>query len=305
MSAFEPRKRLRSGRLLLALALLWLPGCAAIEHGMSAKEVAGRPLSLRGAEGRQRLGAEAALDSTVKAWLREHPKPDYLYVESRMRIYLFYLKPTDRVVMFERDLTESRVSDLGRIPGSLLRMLPAGEAERVVASRKASMQRAKAKQAREWAARPAPAPAAAAPSGTYFGSFDVSAISERMREQRTAADPGVRSWRRTKLEDGRQRLFAKLGGTRYEVRPDAVTVATAASAKTRGLTRSMRMGLARVNRAVFPHKGDAVTETMLPFAKQVMADVSGRTRVARRVAGRTIRIERRPSDGLVVYSIQP
>jgi hypothetical protein len=304
MSAFEPRKRLRGG-LLLTLALLWLPGCAAIEHGMSAEAVAGRPLSLRGAEGRQRLGAEAALDPTVEAWLGEHPKPDYLYVESRMRIYLFYLKPTDRVVMFERDLTESRVSDLGRIPGSLLKLLPAREAERVVAQRKASMQRAKAEQAREWAARPAPAPASVAPSGTYFGSFDVSVISERMREQRTAADPGVRSWRRTKLADGRQRLFAKLGGTRYELRPDAVTVATAASAKTRSLTRSMRLGLVRVNRAVFPHKGDAVTEVMLPFAKRVAADVSGRTRVARRVAGRTIRIQRRPSDGLVVYSIHP
>ena len=40
-------------------------------------------------------------------------------------------------------------------------------------------------------------------------------------------------------------------------------------------------------------------------AEQVMADASGHTSVARRVAGRTIRIERRPADGLVVYSIQP
>ena len=290
------------GWLLLLLALTLLSGCAAWDHAMQARDVAGRPLDVRSAEGRQRLDMEASFDASVAEFLARESKPDYLFVESRARLYFFYVK-SDRVVMFERDLQESQVSDLGRIPGSLLRKLPDAVRQQLIARRKAASKRAKVAHARRAQAQPVPAKAAS--GGAYFGAFDVEALADRMRDQPTAADPGVRTWKRSTLPDGRRRLFAKKAGNRYEVRPDSASVAGNAGPKTRSLPRSLRLGIARVNRAVFQNKAEAVSRAVLPYVKKVLADPSGRTRVTRRVEGRTVKIERRPADGIVIYSLHP
>ena len=279
-------------------------GCVAFEHGMQASAVAGRPLSTTTPEGARRLALESELDATVDDWLRRNGKPDYLYVASRSRVYLFYLEP-DRAAMFERDLATSEVVDLGRTPGSLLRLLPEAEAKRIVARRRAATRSARARASRPARREAAPGPAAIAPNGTYFGSFDVARVADRMREQRSAADPGVRHWRKSQLANGDQRWWSEVGGARYEVRPDAVAVATTLAAGSRGVTRVARAGVLRINTAVFAVKGEAVTQTVLPFLRSVAADASGRTAIARRVEGRTVRVQRLPAQGLLVYSIHP
>lgn len=293
-------------RISLALALLGLGlGCVAIEHGRDAAAVTGRPLAARSAEGSRWLAREAEMDPTVKRWLEEQGRPDFLYVESRMKLYLFYTAD-DRAAMFERELAESRVTDLGRIPGSLLRMLPTAQRERIVADRKAASDRARAKARAEARRRPRqPGPAAAAPGGVYFGRFDLNELAERMRPPLSAADPGVRSWSRSKLSDGRQRWLAKVGGTRYELRSDAVSVATPAKGSRRSLPGSARVGIRRVNEAVFTAKAESVTQAMTPLVEKVLRDASGRTRFSRRVAGRTIVIRRIPAEGRLLYSVHP
>jgi hypothetical protein len=265
-------------------------GCAAVEHARDTRAYVGRTLAAGRGDGAARLAAEAKLDATLRDYVAEHGRPDYLRVMGRQKVYLFYTR-RDAAVMFERELASSRVTELGRIPGSMLEMLPPAEARRLSEQRAERGRRAKARARAQARARPAPA-APSPGAGSYFGAFD-------------AADPGVRGWRQSRLADGRRSFGAKVGGTRYEVRPDRVVMSSAISAKRRHLPTSARLGLSRVNQAIFALRAEAVTDIVVPLAERVSKDPSGRTRFDKRIAGRTVRIARDPRRGQLVYSVHP
>src|SRR5258706_52824 len=99
-------------------------GCAAVEHGYKAQEYAGVPLQPSKGRGAERFAAELQMDETLASYVSEHGRPDYYYIVDRQKLYFFYTG-SDGAAMFERILMEpSQVTDLGRIPGSLLKMLP-------------------------------------------------------------------------------------------------------------------------------------------------------------------------------------
>jgi hypothetical protein len=204
----------------------------------------------------------------------------------------------------------SQVTELARIPLSLLKMLPP-ETQKQVETRRASHQRraqAKARRAQAQIARTprrsASAAAAIAPGGNYIGGFEVSEIVARMRAPRTAADPGVADWRESRVRGG-VAYTARVGRTQYEVTPERVAFTVSVSASRADLPGSARLAIGRINDAIFAAKADAVTNQMTELAERAVADRSGRTSFAQRVAGRTIRIGRRADTGLFIYSIHP
>jgi hypothetical protein len=214
--------------------------------------------------------------------------------------------------MFERILMEpSHVTELGRIPGSLLKMLPEQTQKQIEARRASEQRRAQAKTRRAHAqiARSAPhrkssSAAAIAPGGNYIGGFEVSEIVARMRAPRTAADPGVPDWRESRVRGGTA-YTAKVGRTQYEVSPDRVAFTVHLSASRGDLPGSARLAMERLNDAIFAAKAGAVTQQMVALAERTAADRSGRTSFAQRVAGRTVRIGRRVDTGVFIYSIHP
>ena len=299
-------------QLALAGAACLVLACTAFEHGYGTANYANRALATRGFDGGKRLQAEADLDRTVRNWIVDHGKPEYLYVVGRQKIYFFYVQ-RDEAVMFEREfIARSVATELGRIPGHLLRKLPQKERDRLVAKRGAATRTAKARARKRSAravrstpSRSAPAARAPAAVGGYMSSFDLEEIVARMRPPLTAADPGVGGWRESRLSDGGRRFTAKAGSARYEVRPDRVAVATDMSAQTTRLPAAARLAVTRVNAAIFGVRADAVTDATLPLAEQVSKDRSGRTRFAKRIHGRTVQITRVPAKGTFMYSIHP
>ncbi len=292
---------------LVGLAL----GCAAVEHGYKAQQYAGVPLAPTQGRGAQRFQAELQLDETLANYVSEHGRPDYFYIVDRQKLYFFYTD-TDRAAMFERILMEpSQVTELGRIPGSLLKLLPEATRERVEARRTHQQQHAQAKARRAHAriARSAPrraasGPAAIAPGGGYIGGFEVSEIVARMQAPRTAADPGVSDWRESRVRGG-VAYTARVGRTQYEVGPERVALTVSVPASRGDLPGSARLAIERINDAIFAAKAQAVTDQMIGLAERAVADRSGRTSFAQRVAGRTIRIGRRADAGVFAYSIHP
>ena len=291
--------------LVLWVSLVTL-GCAAVEHGYTANEFAGRPLSPKSA----RFQAELQHDPTLASYVSKHGRPDYFFIVDRNKLYFFYVAG-DRAAMFERVLVEPSVAtELGRIPGSMLKMLP-GKVRAQVEARRTSKQRRAQKTAKRAKARiarqpsRAPGPAAVAPGGVYIGGFETSTIVARMRAPLTAADPGVSGWKTSRLRDGKTAYSAKVGRTRYEVRDERVAFTVFMSASRGQLPGSARQAIKRVNDAIFAAKADAVTQQVMKLAVKAAADRTGRTAFSRRVAGRTIRLGRRVGDGVFAYSIHP
>jgi hypothetical protein len=294
---------------LLVLAL----GCAAIDHGYKAQQYAGVPLSPTQGRGAERFPAELALDETLVRYVGEHGRPDYFYIVDRQKLYFFYTQ-TDSAAMFERILTEpSQLTELGRIPGSLLKLLPDATRKQIEARRSGEARRAqqqvrhrKARVARGAQRRGASSsPAAIAPGGHYIGGFDASEIVARMREPLTAADPGVRDWHESRVTGGGSAYTAKVGRTQYEVRPERVAFTIYLSASRAELPASARLAIERLNGAIYAGKAQAVTDQVMALAERAVADRSGRTSFSQRVAGRTIRIGRRVDAGVFTYSIHP
>jgi len=126
-----------------------------------------------------------------------------------------------------------------------------------------------------------------------------------MRPPLTAADPGVSGWREARLRDGGSVYTAKVGSTRYEVRGDRVAFTVPLPRGARRVPESARLAMQRVNNAVFGAKSDAVTDLVMKLAERAAADGSGRTRYAKRVAGRTIRVGRLLDAGVLAYSVHP
>ncbi len=287
-------------------------GCASIDHGYKAQQYAGVPLSPTKGRGAERWPDEVKLDETLASYVAAHGQPDFFYIVDRQKLYVFYTG-TDKAAMFERVLMEpSQLTELGRIPGSLLKMLPEATRKQVEARRAGEQRRAQTK-ARHTRARivhgakrgAAPgSPAAIPPDGGYIGGFEVTEIVARMRAPRTAADPGVADWRESRARGGFS-YTASVGRTQYEVSPERVAFTVSVSASRADLPGSARLAIGRVNDAIFAAKADAVTNQMTELAERAVADRSGRTSFAQRVAGRTIRIGRRVDTGVFVYSIHP
>ncbi len=66
-----------------------------------------------------------------------------------------------------------------------------------------------------------------------------------------------------------------------------------------------RRAYTRINRAVFGTQAQHVNRVVASLAERVSRDPSGKTRIAQRIAGRTVRIHRIPSRGWWVYSVHP
>lgn len=300
----ERRRRVRPLLPALLVALAGL-GCAVLDHHLQADRYMGRPLSTRSGAGAERLASEIRIDPTIAEYVAEHGRPDYLYLASHTKIYIFYLA-SDGAALFERPLiAQSRLTELGRIPGSLLDLLPRAERERLLArrSRTARSAQSKARAARRRMARNAPA--ARAPGGSTLSHFPAAQIVERMRPPLTAADPGVSGWHDARLRSGGRVYTAKVGGTRYEVRSDRVAFTVPLSSASRHLPTSARLAIQRVNNAIFGARSKAVTDLMVGLAERAAADRSGRTQFARRVSGRTIRVGRNVGSGVLAYSVHP
>lgn len=296
--------------LVAGLPFAGLAGCAAIDHGLRARDFAGEALSPHTARGAERLRAEMDVDASVARYVAEHGRPDYLYVVDRQRLYLFYVE-RDGAAKFERVLVEaSTVEELGRIPGSLMKHLPAEararlERQRSVEQRRAQARakRSKAEQARRGPSRSGPA--SRAPGGTTIGGFDAREIVARMRTPVTAADPGVSDWSQGRLRSGGEAWSGRAGRARYEVSAERVAFTTPISASRKQLPGSARVAIQRINAAIFAHRAEAVTQRALEMAERAAADRTGRTRFEQRVAGRTIRIGRLGSQGVFAYSVHP
>jgi len=280
-----------------------------MEHKLSASDFAGEAISTRNSRGAGRLRDEARFDKSVAAYVDEHGKPDYVYLVDHQKLYLFWIE-ADRATKFDRVLLEaSEVHELGRIPGSLMKFLPA-EARRSLEVRRARAQRSaqvRARQSRAQQARRAPArvPGSRAPDGTYLGGFEPSVLVERMREPVTAADPGVEGWRRATLRGGGAVWSAEAGRTRYQVTEGSVAVTMPISTSRGSLPGSARVAIQRVNDAIFAARSEAVTRVALEMAEKAAADRSGRTQFRKRVAGRTLRIGRLADRGVFSYSVHP
>jgi hypothetical protein len=307
---FRSRRALE--RIACAVLVVCALGCAAIDHGYKAQQYAGVPLSPTKGRGAERWPAELQLDETLRSYVSDHGTPDYFYIIDRQKLYIFYTG-TDKAAMFERILMEpSQATELGRIPGSLLKLLPETTRNEVEARRANVQQRAqtKARRASERIAHGSrrtvgsSAAAAIAPGGQYVGGFEVSDIVARMRAPRTAADPGVPDWHASRVRGGTA-YTAKVGRTEYEVGPERVAFTVYLSASRAELPGSARLAIERINSAIFAAKADAVTNQMMDLAERAVADRSGRTNFSQRVAGRTIRIGRSLESGVFVYSVHP
>jgi len=281
-----------------------LVACSAVEHGYRAGDVAGRTLALGDAVAAERLQMEIAYDPTVEAFIASSGRPNYLHVLDRDHLYLFYLAD-DRVAIVVREgRPPGEISEHSPIPGHFFRLLPAAETRRIEAARAAH--KAAHPRARR-APRRASVPASPGPnSGAALGltGFDLETLIARFRQPMSAADPGVSGWREVARADGGRSGIARAGNTEFEIRPDFVSAATKLAPSSRRVSSEVRSGYVRVNRAVFGTRAQAISDGVAGLVDQVAADPSGRTRIARRIAGRTVRILRDPQRGLLVYGVQ-
>lgn len=301
--ATTPRCSTRRWTAIAAAALL-LCGCETIEHGRATGEVAGRTLATGGTPGAERLQVEIDYDTAVMETVREHGRPEYLRVADRDNLLLYYTA-LDRVVQVRRNMIPPGVAtEFAPIPGYLLKLLPKQEIERNQARRRAQRARRPTARRRSKAAAP---PAARAPAATATGRtlnrFDIDKLVERFRKPISAADPGLGGWRKVSLSDGSRAALARSGKTEFRIQSNTVTVASPIGTSSRKTPSGLKTGYYRVNRAVFGTKSHAISRKVAPIVASVAGDPSGRTRVARRVAGRVVRIYRDTGRGLIVYRV--
>jgi hypothetical protein len=306
----------------LAAAALLVAGCQTVEHSYTTADYAERPLAISSEEGARRLAMESDVDASVREFVVRYGQPDTLYVVDRRNLYLFYVT-RDLVGVFLREfVARSEVQTFRPIPGYLLKLLPAGDQKRVLAARsrnRAARRRgadrpaaggkaARSKLARQ-EARSRTHPAAPRPSAGGDGwsdrGFDIDAIVRRLRTPMTAADVGVSGWQRSIGVGGLPQQTARFGNTRFEVRSDTVTATTPMPAGPGATPGRARLAFLRVNQAVFGSQAGHVNQQVAGLASRVSSDPSGRTRIAQRIAGRTVRIHRIPARGWFVYSVHP
>lgn len=302
----------RAARACLTLAAIgsWL-ACATVEHGSSISEVASRTLSTRSAEGRHRLEVEADYDHAIRDLMTRRGVPEFIHVVDRDRVYLFYTE-ADWIALVTRPMVPpGEVQVIERIPGHLIRLLPNSEVQRILERREAHARAKRPARRSHKAPSPAPAERPRTPktsatdrdTSVSFRDFDPERIVRRLRVSMSAADPGVSDWKSGTLADGRPEHHANLGPMRYEVRSDLLTVSAPIPPRGRSPSKRTLHGFYRINEAVFGANAEKVSRRIEPLVSRVAADTSGRTRIVRRVAGRTVSVARDPQRGVIVYSV--
>jgi hypothetical protein len=299
----RPQRRIAELVALVAGALL-LFGCGTIQHGRATADIEGRTLATGSSLGSERLTSEIDYDRTVRATVRAHGRPEYLHVVDRDTLYLFFTE-LNRVVMIQRNLIPPGVvSEYAPIPGHFLKLLPKAEIARNQARRQARRtKRLAARQTARAAAPPAARKPASANTARTLNRFDVEMLIQRFRTPISAADPGVQGWRFGKLADGSRSAFARTGDAEYRISSNSVLIASRIGANSRKTPAGLRLGYYRVNRVVFGTRAHAISDKVARIVASVANDPSGRTRVAKRVAGRTVRITRDTAKGLLIYRV--
>jgi len=291
-----------TSRVVLCLGALAALGCSAIEHGYRTREVAGRTLALSSEAGRERLRLETAYDSAVVATTSEHGEPTYLHVEDRDHLFLFYPDDDLVVIVVREGRPPGQVSEDSPIPGHFFRLLPktaVAQIQRARDVRKAAQPRVR-RAPRTVVASPDPDAGAVQITG-----FDLETFVTRFRKPMSAADPGVSGWREVVDRDGNRMGVARAGRTEYRVRRDLVTASTVVARSSRSASADVNNGMVRVNHVVFGTRAASISRSLKSVIGRIAADPSGRTRFARRVAGRTVRIERDVRAGRIVYAVSP
>jgi hypothetical protein len=298
-SKWHPRCRITTLAALAAGALL-LCGCGTIQHGRATSDVAGRTLATNARLGSERLASEVDYDLSVSAAVRSHGRPEYLHVVDRDTLILFFTE-INRVVLIERNLIPPGVAkEYSPIPGHFLKLLPKDEIAKNQARRKAR----KTTRRRSKAAAP---PAARRPSSgdtaRTLNRFDIEMLVQRFRKPISAADSGVQGWRTGKLANGSRTAVARTADTEYRVSSNSVSISSRIGANPRKTPAGLRMGYYRVNRVIFGTRAHAISDLVAPIVASVARDPSGRTRAAKRIAGRSVQIFRDPTNGLLVYRV--
>ncbi len=301
--ATSPWRPLRRIAALLASALLFC-SCGTIQHGRATADIAGRTLPTARAPGSERLASEIDYDRSVRQTVRKHGRPEYLHVVDRDTLYLYFTE-LNRVVMIQRNLIPPGVvSEYSPIPGHFLKLLPEAEIARNQARRQASKTKRRATRRSERSAAP---PAARQPTSDdtarTLSRFDIERLIQRFRKPISAADPGVQGWRMRKLANGSRSAFARTGGAEYRISSNSVSISSRIGANPRKTPAELRLGYYRVNRVIFGTRAHAISDLVAPIVASVARDPSGRTRAAKRIAGRTVRIVRDTANGLLIYRV--
>jgi len=301
----EPRPRLRAARCVAALAsALLVCACSTLKHGYTTADYAGQTLAVKTHAGSERLQLEMEYDGAVRDCVKTNGRPDHLHVADRAHLYLFYPQ-RDLVVVIKRGLIPpGEVVMQTPIPGHFFRLLPKAEVAGVQAkraARKAARPAARRRPAR--AAPPAAPRAASSGTGLSLSTFDLDTMVARFRKPLSAADAGVSGWRVATLADGTRAGVARFAKTEYRIQPDVISASTPIQRLSRSAPSGARLGYVRVNRAVFGTRAHSISESVSQFVSLVAADPSGKTRIVRRVAGRTVSVTRDSRRGLLVYGV--
>ena len=89
----------------------------------------------------------------------------------------------------------------------------------------------------------------------------------------------------------------------YRISSNSVLIASRIPANSRKTPAGLRLGYYRVNRVVFGTRAHEISDKIAPIVASVASDPSGRTRAAKRVAGRTVYIARDTAKGLLIYRV--
>jgi len=301
-----------SWKRIVACGLLWastllLAACNTVQHGYHIDEVVGRSLATATPEGKARLALETEYDSAVRKIVARKGQPEWLHIVSRDEIYLYFTSRDEVVVITRPMVPPGEVRIYERTPGFLLKLLPRSTVDAVVASRKPasgrSRTRAKASSTRGRAPPPAAIDRNRNDHSVTFQNFDPHRIVARLRTPLSAADPGVSQWHAERLSNGKSARMATVGTTRYVVGHESVSVSAPIAPRRREAPSRTSQAIYRVNQAVFGSAADEASRRIAPLISRVAADTSGRTRIRRRVVGRTISVMRDTQRGLLIYSV--
>jgi len=94
-------KAMSALRIAAVLLLTLVVAACSSKHSSTIGPVRDRVLPLRNPKVAERLEVEAQYDATVRQWLADEGQPDYIMVESRSILRLFYIQK-DYMVVFRR-----------------------------------------------------------------------------------------------------------------------------------------------------------------------------------------------------------
>ena len=87
--------------MLAGVLMLVMTGCVSAQHGYTTRSYQGQVLSTAAEAGARRLEIEMAYDASIRNWIAQSGKPDYILVKSRTEVLLLYIGDR-RTVRFTR-----------------------------------------------------------------------------------------------------------------------------------------------------------------------------------------------------------